>query len=133
VGRLILDTGILIALDRRKLTFADIVNHGDDVTVSTVAVAEFLAGAHLSSTSEQRARHRAFISRILGSVPVDDYTLAVAEKHAELMAHVRRIGYPRGALDLVIAATALTTNRTLVTTDAKARFEELPGLSVRVV
>jgi tRNA(fMet)-specific endonuclease VapC len=33
------------------------------------------------------------------------------------------------AHDLIIAATARATGRTLITTDGRARFEELPGAS----
>lgn len=62
-----------------------------------------------------------------------DYTADVASHHADLMAHTRRTGHPRGAHDLVIAATARATGRTLLTTDARAELGELPGVSVRVV
>jgi len=42
-------------------------------------------------------------------VPVVDYTLEVAVQHAALLAHVRRVGRPVGAHDLIIAATARAT------------------------
>src|SRR5439155_27154002 len=48
------------------------------------------------------------------SVPVLDYDLEVAAAHAELLAEVRRQGRPRGAHDLVIAATARASGRTVV-------------------
>lgn len=48
--------------------------------------------------------------------------------HARLLAHVRRAGKPRGAHDLIIAATAAATARTLVTFDGKAAFDDLPGV-----
>lgn len=57
----------------------------------------------------------------------------MAEHQAELLAHVRRTGSLRGAHDLIIAATARATSRTLVTTDAKASFDELPDLEVQFV
>lgn len=62
-----------------------------------------------------------------------DYTTDDAPHHAELVAHVRRAGRPRGALDLIIAATARATRRTLLTTDRRAGFEDLPGVAVRFV
>ena len=69
-----------------------------------------------------------------GGVPVA--TIAPApranEVHAELLAHVRRSGTPRGAHHLMIAATARASDRTLVTTDGRARFDELPGVQVRL-
>ncbi len=44
--------------------------------------------------------------------------------------HVRRAGMPRGGHDLIIAAHALQTERMVLTFDAKARFGDLPGVSV---
>jgi len=43
------------------------------------------------------------------------------------MAHVRREGKSRGAYDLLIAATAAATARTVLTMDASAAFDDLPG------
>jgi tRNA(fMet)-specific endonuclease VapC len=45
------------------------------------------------------------------------------------MAHVRRSGTPRGAHDLIIAAHAAETGRTVVSRDVKARFNGLPGVA----
>jgi tRNA(fMet)-specific endonuclease VapC len=53
--------------------------------------------------------------------------------HASLSNHVQKIGRPRGTHDLIIAATAAVTGRTLLTTDKAAAFEELPGVNAEVV
>jgi len=58
-----------------------------------------------------------------------DYTEATAAHHARLIAHARRIGTPRGAHDLIIAAHALQTDRIILILDAKARFSHLPGVT----
>jgi len=42
---------------------------------------------------------------------------------------VRRAGTPRGAHDLVVAAAAAATGRTVVTSDATG-FEHLPDVAV---
>lgn len=65
--------------------------------------------------------------------PVADYTPRVAVHHAALLAHVRRTDRPRGAHGLIIAATARTTDRILVSTDAEAGFADLPGVQTRQV
>jgi tRNA(fMet)-specific endonuclease VapC len=49
------------------------------------------------------------------------------------LAHTRGHGRRRGPHDLIVAATALAAGRVLVTTDAAAAFEELPGLGVRLI
>jgi len=55
-----------------------------------------------------------------------------ARAHADLLAAVRAAGSPRGAHDLIIAATAVETERIVVTADARG-FEGLPSVDVRVV
>ncbi|HTW07828.1 MAG TPA: hypothetical protein VME46_09970 [Acidimicrobiales bacterium] len=50
--------------------------------------------------------------------------------HAELLVAVGRQGRPRGAHDLVIAATARATQREVVSADASA-YQDLPGVTVR--
>jgi len=49
--------------------------------------------------------------------------------HARLIAHGQRAGTPRSARDLIIAAHAAQTERTIVTLEAKARFGDLPGVT----
>lgn len=69
------------------------------------------------------------MSTVLDAVSVEPYDLDVADAHAALLAHVRRKGTPRGAHDLIIAATALASSRQVVTLDTSG-FTELPGVSV---
>lgn len=67
---------------------------------------------------------------MLTVLPIEAYNLAVARAHATLLAHVRRTGRPRGAHDLLIAATAAARQRTVVTADVAA-FADLPGVMTR--
>jgi tRNA(fMet)-specific endonuclease VapC len=66
-------------------------------------------------------------------IPVEAYSIEVARMHAFLQGHTRKRGNPRGTFDLIIAATAVASCRTLVTMDASANFADLPGLKVRVM
>lgn len=59
-----------------------------------------------------------------------DYDLDVAEAHAALLAEVRVKGMPRGAHDLIIAATARHARRIVVTAGASA-FRDLSGVETR--
>ena len=70
---------------------------------------------------------------LLAVMPIAPYCVAVGRAHAHLEDHTRVQGRPRWAFDLIIAATAIAGGRTLVTTDARAGFGDLPGLKVRVV
>lgn len=131
MARLILDTGVLVAGALGKLDPAAISDE-DDLALPAIAMAEYLTGLLLDRDQGRVAVQRAFLDDLLTTVPVEDYTPSVAEHHAALLAHVKRSGSPRGAHDVIIAATARATNRTLVTTDERARFNDLPGVDVRV-
>ncbi len=72
-----------------------------------------------------------FVATVVEQLRVEPYDLRVAEAHAELLAHTRRAGRVRGGIDLVIAATAVATNRLVVTLD-RTGFADLPGVVVRL-
>jgi tRNA(fMet)-specific endonuclease VapC len=132
VARVILDTGVLIDIGRRRLDLTAL-SAQDDIALPAIVLAEYLAGLQIDPDQDRRARGRAELERILALAPVEDYTAVVAPHHAELLAHARRAGRPRGPHDLIIAATARATNRVLLTTDRKAAFDDLPGVQVRAL
>lgn len=132
MARLILDTGLLVAVARGELDLS-VVTGGDDLALPAVVIAEYLDGVLSTVKETRRAAHRAFLDEVLALTPIVDYTRDVAEHHADLLVHARRSGARRGAHDLIIAATARATDRVVLTRDARARFDELPGVEARVV
>jgi len=132
VARLILDTGVVIAGVRRHLDVTALADT-DDVAIPAVAVAEYLAGTLLDTDPGRAAAQRAFLDEVLQVLPIHEYNRVVADHHAALLAHVQRTGSKRGAHDLIIAATARATDRIVLTTDERARLEELPEVSTRLV
>jgi tRNA(fMet)-specific endonuclease VapC len=131
LDRLILDTTILVAGERGRVRLDELIGDEDDVVIATITVAELLVGVELADEAN-RPRRRALVDSVVATLPVEDYDLEVARSHAQLLAHVRRSGRPRGAHDLVIAATALARNRVVVTADRDG-FTGLPGVSVRLL
>lgn len=129
--RLILDTGMIIGAERHGRGLADLLEDDDDVSVAAVTVAELQLGVELAD-GRRRIRRQEFVDGVRALIPIEDYTADVAMVHARLLAHVRREGKPRGAHDLIIAATAAATARTLLTTDGKAVFDDLPGVHASV-
>lgn len=125
--RLILDTSVLIAAERGRLDLAALASRDDDIVIAAVTAAELLVGVERAD-EERRAARQSFTEGIFALVPVEDYTLDVARVHARLLAHVRKAGKPRGAHDLIIAATAAATGRSVMTLDDKADFSSLPGV-----
>jgi tRNA(fMet)-specific endonuclease VapC len=75
----------------------------------------------------RRKKRAQFVTSVLDAVVVEPYDLQVAEAHAALLAHVRRKGTPRGAHDLIIAATARAREREVVSFD-RSGFAELPDV-----
>jgi tRNA(fMet)-specific endonuclease VapC len=129
LDRLILDTTVLISAERTGSALDAVIADEDDVAIAAVTAAELLVGVELA-TARHRERRRQFVEAVLGTIPVEGYDLAVARAHARLLAAVRRTGRPRGAHDLIVAATAVSTDREVLTTDASG-FAGLPGVQVR--
>jgi tRNA(fMet)-specific endonuclease VapC len=129
VERLIVDTGVLVALERRRLD-VDALPDDADIAIAAITASELLVGVQLADEPRRRAR-AATVDAILDTFEILAFDLDIARQHAELLAYARRSGRPRGAHDLQIAATASATGRLIVTTDRRA-FEELPGVRYRL-
>lgn len=130
--RLILDTGVLIAAERGRAPVDSVIEDADDVAIAAITVAELLVGVEMADAM-RRLDRQAFVDEVLALIPVEEYTTDVARVHARLMAHVRREGKSRGVYGLLIAATAAATARTVITMDASAAFDDLPGVRAQVV
>ena len=128
MSSLLLDTTVLIDSERSDGYLRDVIGDDDTVAIAAVTVAELLVGVHLATT-HRRAQRQAFVEAVIETIPVVAYDTEVAVKHAMLLAEARREGRPRGAHDLIIAATARATNRTVVTADATG-FADLSGVDV---
>lgn len=102
----------------------------DEPAAAAVTAAELLLGVELAR-GRRRASRRRFVEGLLDLLAVEPYDLAVARVHAELLAHVRRQGTPRGAHDLIVAATAAARGCPVVTLDRRG-FADLPGVRVVV-
>jgi predicted nucleic acid-binding protein len=125
--RLILDTNILIAYERGTIDRSALDE--DELAIASVSVAEYRVGIEMADTAERAAERARALTAITSAVDVLDYTQATAAHHGRLLALVRRSGAPHGAHDLIIAAHAAETGRSILSRDTKARFGELPGVN----
>lgn len=105
------------------------VGDEDEVAIAAVTIAELLVGVELADPSHRSTRQR-FVEDVRETIPVVEYDAAVARAHALLLVATRKQGRPRGAHDLIIAATANATQREIVSADDSA-FADLPGVRVR--
>ncbi len=123
---LLLDTTFLVDAERGGVDLDDAIDDADDVAMAAVTVAELLVGVELASAERKNAR-QTYVDEIVESLPIIAYDYNVAVEHADLLVAVRSQGRPRGAHDLLIAATARASNRMVVTADENA-FADLPGV-----
>jgi tRNA(fMet)-specific endonuclease VapC len=129
--RLILDTGVVIAAEQGHLNLRQLIGD-DEPAISPITAMELLSGVAQSSP-RKKDMIALNVEAFLAVMPLEPYTVDVARMHAILKWHARQQGRPRGSYDLMIAATAGATGRTLITTDKAAEFESLPGIAVEVI
>jgi tRNA(fMet)-specific endonuclease VapC len=129
--RVILDTGVLIAIERGRLD-VDAVLGVDDAVIAAITAMELLVGVERAGEAHRQAR-AIRVEAILSSLPVEPYNVGVARVHARLVVEAMATGRPRSAHDMMIAATAVVTSRILLTTDASAGFDHLAGVRAEVL
>ncbi|MBK9169064.1 MAG: PIN domain-containing protein [Bryobacterales bacterium] len=134
LGR-VLDSSVLIAAERRKLTAAQAIEDVQEVigeapvVLSAVTVAEIGHGIYHANTPEIRHRRRTFLDDLKATVPIHPLTDSTAEI-------VARIGGEQGAKgihlplgDLLIGACALELGYAIGTNNARD-FNRIPGLQL---
>lgn len=126
---LIIDTGVLIAIERRKAPtlLARWESYGSGC-ISAVTCSELLVGAHKADTPERRAQRAAFVENILETFVVLEFDLAAARAHALILAQLPK-GAEAHAHDLLIGATAVRHGMPVLTSNRKD-FEQISGLTV---
>jgi tRNA(fMet)-specific endonuclease VapC len=129
--RVILDTGVLIAIERGRLD-VDAVLGADDAAIAAITAMELLVGVERADDAHSQAR-AVRVEAILSSLPIEPYNVGVARVHARLAVAAMARGRPRSANDMMIAATAAATSRILLTTDASAGFDQLTGVRAEVL
>lgn len=92
---------------------------------SSMSRYEVVRGYRDQNATTQLSRFAIFCQHAM-ILPVTD---AVFERAADLWVAARRGGHPHGDADLIIAATALDSGRTLVTGNM-AHFTWIPGLPI---
>ena len=129
MARLILDSSVLVAGHRGEGLAGLVAEHEEDVAIAAVTVAELRTGTHRGHATRADQRGR-WLDGLLTFLDVEPYDRRVAEVHARLLADMAGASTPTGAHDLMIAATAIATDRVLVTFDQRS-VDGIAGLQVR--
>ena len=100
--------------------------HENDIRVPIIVIAELMHGAYKSKITEQTLKETEDFLSDLDIVPFD-YDAAVA--YGKIKASLERKGQVIGPNDMLIAATALIRNATLVTNNTR-EFSRIDGLKL---
>ena len=128
--QLLLDTTFLVDTERKSRPVEDVIDDDDDVAVAAITIAELRVGVLLAGRRQRSAR-AAYLDDVASSIPVLPYDAQTAEAHAELLVAVREQGRPRGAHDLIIAATARAAKKSPPTFAPSGQFRCVSGKRLR--
>jgi tRNA(fMet)-specific endonuclease VapC len=129
---LILDSSVLIADERGTWDgrrFAREVIGTQRTAICAITASEFLHGCFRAPVGKRREQRIAFFDAIVNALEVIPFDLGIAKTHAELWADLASRGIGVGAHDLLIAATCLHLDWSLVTLN-EAEFARIPGLKL---
>lgn len=132
---LILDSGVLIAAERDAKPVSELLTileseHGEtEIVLSIITVIELEHGLHRSRTSEQSAKRRAYLDAVYAAIPVEPFTMEMAQIAAKIDADARQFGRTIPLADLLIGATALHFGYAVGTRNLR-HFQMVPTLPV---
>lgn len=102
---------------------------GEPFGISVVTVAELLHGVERADTEARRLRRQFFVEKILESFPIFPFDVPVARIYARIWASLAKKGLTVGAHDLIIAATAISLDYSVITANRRD-FEKIEGLKL---
>ena len=97
-----------------------------DIAISSITLSELEYGAY---KSQQTERNLNALSLFTLSLEILAYDRQAASVYGQLRAQLEKKGMPIGPMDLLIAAHALSVQKTVVTNNEK-EFKRVPGLKV---
>ncbi len=127
--KVLLDTNICIYLIKQKpaeVLQKFVTYNVGDVGVSSITVAELQYGAQ---KSQRPAGNEHALEQFVAPLMILDFDYEAAKTYGRIRAVLERQGTPIGALDMLIAAHALSLDVTLVTNNER-EFARVPGLTI---
>lgn len=127
----IFDTSEIIAIERDRQYIEALIQGREDEPfgISVITAAELLHGVERADTEARMVTRQAFVEKVIEFFPVFSLDMTTARIYAKLWATLSGKGITVGAHDLIIAATAIALDYTIVTANTRD-FEKIEGLRV---
>ena len=127
----IFDTSEIIAIERNRQDAETLIagREHELFGISVMSVAELLHGVERADTAARKIKRQAFVEKVIEIFPVFPFDTTTARIYAKLWATVSGKGISVGAHDLMIAATAIALDYTVVTANMRD-FGRIDGLKV---
>lgn len=127
--RFLLDSDMLAGAIKGSLPVVLKLSQLKPTEVAVSVISRMEAETALRLQPRAQARYGKLLKEFLASVPVLDFGAAEAQQAVALSAYLQPVGEKLAALDLMLAATAVAHQLTLVT-DRGAVFAAVPNLDV---
>lgn len=129
----IFDSSEIIALERNRSKVEELIIGREDEPfgISVITVAELLHGVERADSEARRVKRQAFVEKVIEQFPVYPFDVAAARIYARIWASLVQRGFTVGAHDLVVAATAISLDYTVITSNRRD-FEKIEGLRFEV-
>jgi predicted nucleic acid-binding protein len=131
----VLDSSVLIAAERRKLTAAEAIEAIQEIigelpiALSPVTIAEVGHGIYRATESDVRDRRQQFLNELKATVPIYPVTESTADLVARIGGELAATGVKLALADLLIGACALELGYAVGTSNVRD-FSRIPGLNV---
>ena len=128
---IIFDTSEIITLERNRQKIEEIIQGREDESfgISVITVAELLHGVERADTETRKIKRQAFVEKVIEFFPVHNFDVTIARIYARIWASLVQKNLTVGAHDLIIAATAISLNYTVVTSNLRD-YKRIEGLKV---
>lgn len=133
MNKIVLDTSVLIALERSDLKLSEVFTADNYYYLPHLVAAEFLVGAETAKNPKMREFRLAFLRTIEAICQCESFDKRASREFARLRASSKLQGKNKEKFDLAIGATAAVLQATLLTRDSNFAKYSLPGLTIRVI
>jgi tRNA(fMet)-specific endonuclease VapC len=127
----LIDTTVFIDVERlgHPVSMVRELVAGESIAISSVTAAELLLGVERADSLRRRQHRLDFVESVFADFLILPFDLRVARVHARVWAYLLSAGQRIAQHDVMIAATTLAHDMSLLTENLRD-FERVPGLVV---